>query len=726
MMKLQFAACLLAIALIAVFAQAQDTLTILHVNDTHSHLLPYGPKDADGNGAWGGMARLATVVGMTRMSEPNTMLFHSGDLFTGDFMFQEYIGVAELEIMKALQYDALELGNHEFDLYPQTLEYVLNRAGFPAGPGTFPVLCANLDLSGDPVMANFVRPYTIKQVGNTKIGIFGLLTDFTNQNSNPAPITVLPPLNVASAWVDTLRNGHSCDIVILLSHMGIDMDQATAANIPGIDIIVGGHTHSQINTPIQIGNTLIVQAGEFARYLGKLKVVVSNGTILSWNYKLLSVDNSVPAEPNLAGMIGQLAAGIEMDPRFGPVYTQNIGIAKNDIEKPLHIGLCRDNGLGNLVADAMRAQTGTDIAFQPQGFNSQTIYAGPLKGNEIFQAVPYGFDQASGLGFKLATFQTTGAALMAGLEFSVYNMPYMEDFFLHGSNIAYVYNSSNAPGSRVDYTSITVNGQPVNPSATYTVTVPDGVVPFLNQIPGFTINNLNLTNQFVYNVVKGYVTGHSPISFYSEGRAIDLAPMAEPATGIDAIADVVALYKQSSAIRNICTANQLSRMLSAAKVQIERGHPYVALLDLWLFKAQVLIGSHFRTITPVAAQRLIYFSDKLCQSIRTGLPKEAIADNGNEEVLPDQMGLAQNYPNPFNPQTQISFALPIGSDVNLTVYDLLGRQVKVLVNGYCNAGTNNVIWDGLDKTGKDVASGVYFYRLQAGDFVQTKKMSLLR
>ena len=120
-----------------VYAQT-DTLTILHVNDTHSHLLPYGPKDAAGNWTWGGYARIATMVGMTRLTEPNVMLLHGGDFFVGDFMFQEYVGIPELEIMKALNFDALELGNHEFDLYPSTLKYVLNEAGFPGQ--SFPAL----------------------------------------------------------------------------------------------------------------------------------------------------------------------------------------------------------------------------------------------------------------------------------------------------------------------------------------------------------------------------------------------------------------------------------------------------------------------------------------------------------------------------------------------------------------------------------------------------------
>jgi len=238
------------IGILGIFSVAQaqvDTLTILHLNDTQSHILPYGPKDAEGNWTWGGMARIATLVGMNRMSANKVMLLHAGDFFLGDFMFQKYLGVAELEIMKILDYDALALGNHEFDLYPSTLKYVLNEAGFP-GEG-FSVLCANLDLSGDPELGYFVKPYTIKEYGDLKVGIFGLVTEMTNQLSNPSSVVVLPALNGAQAWVDTLE-AHNCDLVILLSHLGFDYDQQVASSVSGIDLIVGGHSHTVINSPV--------------------------------------------------------------------------------------------------------------------------------------------------------------------------------------------------------------------------------------------------------------------------------------------------------------------------------------------------------------------------------------------------------------------------------------------------------------------------------------------
>ena len=346
------------IGILGIFSVAQaqvDTLTILHLNDTQSHILPYGPKDAEGNWTWGGMARIATLVGMNRMSANKVMLLHAGDFFLGDFMFQKYLGVAELEIMKILDYDALALGNHEFDLYPSTLKYVLNEAGFP-GEG-FPVLCANLDLSGDPELGPFVAPYTIKEYGDLKVGIFGLLTEMTNQLSNPSPVVVLPALANAQPWVDTLE-AHNCDLIILLSHLGFDYDQLVASSVSGIDLIVGGHSHTVIASPVQMGNTLILQAGEFGRYLGKLTLYLNDKSIQSWEYELQSVDSSVPEEPTLAYMIGNLAAEVEANPWFGPVYTDVIAQAETEIKKPLGEELFKDTPLGNLVSDAFRDKTG--------------------------------------------------------------------------------------------------------------------------------------------------------------------------------------------------------------------------------------------------------------------------------------------------------------------------------------------------------------------------------
>lgn len=703
-----------------------ETLTLLHINDTHSHLLPYGPKDADGNGSWGGMARLASLVGMSRMTEPNVMLLHSGDFFVGDFMFQKYLGIPELEIMKQLGCDAVELGNHEFDLYPSTLKYVLDQAGFPTAG--FPVLCANLDYSADPEMGYFVKPYTIKQLGAVKVGIFGLLTDFTNAGSNPTPNVVIPPLNVAQTWIDSLRIGHGCDVVLLLSHLGADMDQLVAASTQGIDVIVGGHTHTQLSQPVQVGPTLILQAGESAHYLGKLHLNVEGTTITGWDYQLIPVEAPVPEEPTLRAMLSGLAAGLEADPRFGPVFSQTVAAAKIDLDKDFGRGLCMDNPMGNLISDAYRRATGTEIAIQPQGFINQQIWAGPVKGNDVFQAVPYGFDQTSGLGLKLATFQTTGMSLMAGLEFSVYNLPYLEDFFLHSSSLTFAYNSDNSPGSRVDYTSIKVGDGPLDPTRTYSVTVPDGVIPFLSQIPGFEMNNLVVTNLFMYSVVKEYMALCTPVAYYREGRILNLSVMAHPVEGSQAIAGMVDLFQTSGAMKKPGNGEVLQHRLSALSRMLEAGKITPALNQVRGIRAMVNMYVRMRWMEPSAGETLCFLLDKLTESINRSA---GLADAGREGIhastaVPESFELLQNYPNPFNPTTQIAFSLAERRHVNITVYNMLGQEVKTLVNESMAAGHHIVEWDGVNADGLQAATGVYFYRITSGEFNSTKKMVLIK
>lgn len=169
------------------FAQV-DTLTILHVNDTHSTLSPLGPRTNDMQGTQGGIARAASVIGEARMSDPNVLVLHAGDVFIGDLFFNKFFGVPEFQLMKELGFDAMTVGNHEYDLTPSTLDDAL-RASFNPGDG-FPLLSANSVLD-DPSVAdlkNYISPYTIKQLGNIKVGIFGLTTPEANVLSQPAPV----------------------------------------------------------------------------------------------------------------------------------------------------------------------------------------------------------------------------------------------------------------------------------------------------------------------------------------------------------------------------------------------------------------------------------------------------------------------------------------------------------------------------------------------------------
>jgi hypothetical protein len=341
--------------------------------------------------------------------------------------------------------------------------------------------------------------------------------------------------------------------------------------------------------------------------------------------------------------------------------------------------------------------------------------------------VPYGFDPVSGLGFKVATFTTSGASLLAGLEFSVYNLPYLEDFFLHASNMSFAYDGSAAPGARVDYSSVMIDGALINPYGSYTVAVPDGVVPFLTQIPGFTMSNLNVTSMFMYTEVRDFMTAQSPVAYYREGRIFDLAAMATPASAATELGNLVKNLRASGAITDRRAADLLAGQYTLAAKMLQRN----LIIPAWvlLFSADKsidrLVGDH--RIAPDAAARLQYATGKLSDKLRSMLGGRrgcggALADG----ELPIDYALEQNYPNPFNPTTTIEYGLPVDGHVTINVYNVLGQEVRRLVDDDQTAGKHNVLWDGTDDAGAAVATGVYLYRIEAGPFTASRSMLLIK
>ena len=219
------------------FAQG-DIITILHMNDTHSCLEGVGPRDATLHTQQGGIARAATMIGMQRAQYPDAVLLHAGDMFIGDLFFNVTFGVAEFWIMKELGFDAMTVGNHEFDLTPDVLAMSLATA-FPSGG--FPLLSANLGFD-DPAVAalkNFITPATVITRGSHKIGIFGMTTPSVATYSFPGKVTVDTAItSIAKAMVQDLKT-QGCDIILFLSHLGLKSDRLIAANVAGIHAIIG-------------------------------------------------------------------------------------------------------------------------------------------------------------------------------------------------------------------------------------------------------------------------------------------------------------------------------------------------------------------------------------------------------------------------------------------------------------------------------------------------------
>jgi 5'-nucleotidase / UDP-sugar diphosphatase len=514
-----------------------EKLVILHTNDTHSSLFPFGPQDQ-----YGGIARMSTMIKNLRSKNKNVLALHAGDVFVGSFEFNKYLGYPELKIMEGL-YDAMALGNHEFDLGPEVLGYVL--AGFnpvtaqPFGePVALPILCANVVLNDFDVLNTFVQPSMTKQVGNLKIGIFGVIANDPIYYSPDFAGIFLEPLAKAYLTAAGLR-AQGCHLVIAISHLGKIWDEMGLSNIPGIDIIIGGHSHDEFFTQMQNG-VIIVQAGEFGKNLGELKIDFSreSGQVKFLNHTLHPINREIRKDPALLGYLNELREGIYEDPRFGPVYSQHVAKALWDHEEmwvdgdphrqPTH----RDTPLGNLVTDAIRtgierAGYEVDCALEANGYIGHKIYAGKVVGNDLMRALPYGYDPVSGLGFKIKIVDLYGEDLLAGLEYSVSVAEYTDELSLQTSGLTFKYDSGKDPGARVDWSSIQINGNSFDPARPYRIALNEKLLELLAGL------GLDLTGRvtdpspdiFEFNLVKDYMSRLNHLAYTSEGRIIDTAEL---------------------------------------------------------------------------------------------------------------------------------------------------------------------------------------------------------
>lgn len=507
-----------------------EQLTILHTNDTHSHLYSFGTFNR-----YGGMARMSYLIKKLKRQNRNVLTVNAGDVFVGTFAFNKYLGYAELKIMEEL-YDVMCLGNHEFDLGVEALTGILSGGLTGGAPVVLPILCANVDLGQCPGLNTFVKPSMIQQVGPLKIGLVGVVTTDEFNYSQEVNDILTDPYEAAGAEASYLKSIEGCDVVICLSHLGKVPDVEGLSEVPGIDIIIGGHSHDAIFKPIIKNKKIIVQAGAFGKYVGELKVRVKKGKVKVLNYKLHPINRRVRRDWTLVKTLFDLKKGIRQDPRFGPVYTKPIAWARWNLEERWEEGNPhRDTALGNLIADAIRdgvdnsgmvPQDGSLIALEANGYIAHRIYRGMVVGNDIMRTVPYGYDLESGLGFKIDAVLLAGAHIFAGLEYTVSMVEFLDDLSLQVSGLKFEYDSSKPPGSRVDpYSVMIYNGdqwQPLNLEGLYWVAITEQLLGFLRSL-GVEPYGMIETGLFEYNVVRDYMRKLKILKYKSEGRIIDTA-----------------------------------------------------------------------------------------------------------------------------------------------------------------------------------------------------------
>ncbi len=498
-------------------ARAQvDTLTILFASDSHSNLAPIGERNPSTlKGSIGGIARAATLIGMTKFTDPNVLTLHGGDLFIGDIFYNAYFGIAELQMMKMIGYDVMTLGNHEFDLGPTTLQMALDSS---MNESPMAIVSSNILIPDTNTLhlKKFINQFAVRQLGNVKVGIFGVTTPETNVLSNPSPVLFNENIpQCVMATVDSLKK-LDCSVIICLSHLGMNIDSTIATAVPGVDLIIGAHDHlsrtaKAFTNPLG-KTTWVAQANAFYTEMGKIQLRVTNNATELLSSVNIRLDQNIPEEPAVSGEVDKLIAGIEQ--QFGPMFTQRIGYAKgffNEVPKNLMGTEPKETAIGNLVTDAFREYTKSDIAIEPGGSTSQPLYNGPIVGDDLFRVVGYGFNEKNFLGFRLVTFTITGESLYIALEKCLANIELNDEFFPQVSGMQLDYNPQANPGSRITW--IKVNGQSLDPTKRYSVTSNELVITLLKSFLEINISDVVvLEDVSEYQALLAYVSKRDTIS----------------------------------------------------------------------------------------------------------------------------------------------------------------------------------------------------------------------
>ena len=262
---------------LAVSLYAQKQLVILHTNDTHSAIMPVGKYESNADvSCRGGFVRRAAVINEERKRNPELLLFDSGDFSQGSTYYTLFKGQVEIGLMNIMGYDAATLGNHEFDFGLENMAKVAKAANFP-------IVCSNCDFTGTCV-EGLIKPYTVIERGGLKIGVMGLapVVDGLVMKENIEGVKYIDAVEAANKTAKLLKDELDCDVVICLSHLGWSLapsmdDQQLIAQTRGIDIVLGGHSHTFFTELERVDNldgkpVPVNQNGNLGAFVGRLEV----------------------------------------------------------------------------------------------------------------------------------------------------------------------------------------------------------------------------------------------------------------------------------------------------------------------------------------------------------------------------------------------------------------------------------------------------------------------
>lgn len=517
--KSAFAAAV-GLSVVAAPAMADYQLTILHTNDFHARFEPIGTYgdscSAEDNTAglcFGGTARLVTAVAEARARNANSVLLDGGGQFYGTLFYTYYKGKMAAEFMNKLGYDAMAVGNHEFDDGPEALR------GF-ADTVAFPVLMSNADVSGEQLLAGRLAKLTVVERGGERLGLIGLAPENTPELASPGSnIGFTSPVDAVAGEVAKLE-AEGVNKIIVLSHSGYDVDLAVARAVPQVDVIVGGHSNTLLGNsvegsvgpyPTMVGNTAVVQAYAFGKFLGELSVTFDDAGNLTEAFgEPVLLDTSIAEDDATVARIAQLAVPLD------EIRNQVVAESAAPIEGERDVCRAMECELGNLVADAMLervADQGVEIAIVNSGGLRASIDAGEVTMGEVLTVLPFQN--------TLATFQVSGAEIIAALENGVSEVENGSGRFPQVAGMRFTWDPAQDPGSRIVEVMIGTGGgiEPLDTEATYGVVSNsfvreggDGYAVFADA------GNAYDTGRDLAEVIAEYLAANAPYTPFVAGR----------------------------------------------------------------------------------------------------------------------------------------------------------------------------------------------------------------
>jgi len=458
-------------------AQAEFTLNILHINDFHSRFDPITGTDSncdaetDAAGeCFGGIARLKTIIDDTRAgyADGNSLLLSAGDNFQGSLYYTTYKSKVVSDFFNQMGFDVVATGNHEFDDGPEEFLKFIEAAEFP-------IIGGNFDVSKDPALAGKIEGSIVLEVGGEKIGIIGATTEDTPDIASPGPniefTDVFEYVRNAAATLDAA----GVNKIILLSHIGYTVDLQLAADVPLVDVIVGGHSHSLLGSmegavgpyPTMVKNpdgieVPVVQANQYGKYLGDIAITWDDeGNVIKAEGEPFLIDASVTGNEDFKSQLADLAEPIE------ELTSTVIGTATDMLDGSREVCRAKECSMGNLLADAILdrvADQGATIAFQNGGGIRASIDAGEITIGDVLTVLPFSN--------TLATVQISGADVIEALENGVSDIENGAGRFAQVAGLKYAFDVKQPVGSRVSDVQVKGEGDswvPIDEEATYTI-----------------------------------------------------------------------------------------------------------------------------------------------------------------------------------------------------------------------------------------------------------------